>query len=253
MDLSGETVLVTGAASGIGREVARRCLAAGARVAAIDLDEAGLARLARDSDVAALATYQCDVTDGAAAQRTVADIVERWSRLDSVVTCAGTSIGKRLADTAEDEWDRVFAVNAKGTYLWFKAAIPAMLERGGGSLVAIASMLGLIGGRNNAAYIASKGAVLSMVKSVALDYAEAGIRANAILPSATDTPMFRRFCERTPDPAATFERASKRQPLGRIAKPEEIAAAALFLASSEASFITGTALPVDGGSALGSS
>jgi 2-keto-3-deoxy-L-fuconate dehydrogenase len=163
------------------------------------------------------------------------------------VCAAGISVGKALADTSEEDWDRVFAVNARGTFLWFKAVLPGMLERGGGSLIAIASQLAVAGPRSNCAYAASKGAVVSLVKSVALDYADRGIRANALLPGATETPLLERAFARSGDPQTARETLRKRHPAGRFGRPEEIAAAALFLASDGSSFVTGAALPVDGG------
>jgi NAD(P)-dependent dehydrogenase (short-subunit alcohol dehydrogenase family) len=247
MRLAGKVALVTGAGAGIGRAIALAFLDAGARVVALDLDASALERLAGGTRGRALETVVADAGDASAADRTVGGLVARHARVDAVVTCAAVSIGKRLADTGVEEWERVFAVNVTGTFLWFRAAIPAMAARGGGALVAIASQLAVAGGRDTAAYVASKGAVISMVKSIAVDYADQGIRANAILPGATETALLERAFARAPDPAAARERSRARHPMGRFARPEEIAAAAVYLASDEAAFVTGIALPVDGG------
>jgi NAD(P)-dependent dehydrogenase (short-subunit alcohol dehydrogenase family) len=229
MYLSGKTAIVTGGASGIGAAIAERFLAEGAEVLAVDLNPIKPRR--------GLQTLVADVSRP----------VSKLPKADILVCAAGISVGKTLADTSEEDWDHVFAVNAKGTFLWFKAVLPGMLERGAGSLIAIASQLAVAGPRSNCSYAASKGAVVSLVKSVALDYADRGIRANALLPGATETPLLERAFARRGDPQVARETLRKRHPAGRFGRPEEIAAAALFLASDESSFVTGAALPVDGG------
>jgi len=229
MSLAGKTAVVTGGASGIGAAIVERFLAEGAKVLAVDLSP---------------------IKPRAGLETLVADVSRPAPKLppaDVLVCAAGISVGRALADTSEEDWDRVFAVNAKGTFLWFKAVLPGMLERGRGSLIAIASQLAVAGPRSNCSYAASKGAVVSLVKSVALDYADKGIRANALLPGATETPLLERAFARRADPNAARETLRQRHPAGRFGRPEEIAAAALFLASDESSFVTGAALPVDGG------
>lgn len=241
MRLAGKVALVTGAASGIGAGIARTFEREGAQVALVDCDGAGLRAVA--AEMKAPLMFEGDVADGAFAAATVAAL----KRVDVVVTAAGMSVGKKLADTTEEEWDRVFAVNAKGTFLWLRAALPKMIAGGGGSIVTVASQIALSGGRGSASYGASKGAVISLTRSVALDYAADGIRANAIAPGAVDTPFLHRSFVRQPDPEAARQRSLDRHPMGRFGTVEEVAKAALFLASDESSFTTGSVLMVEGG------
>ena len=241
MRLENKTALVTGAASGIGAEVARTFDREGAQVALVDRDGAGLRAVA--AEMKAPLVFEGDVADEAFAAATVASL----TRLDVVLTAAGLLIGKKLADTTEEEWDRVFAVNAKGTFLWLRAALPKMIAGGGGSIITIASQIALSGGRGSASYGASKGAVISLTRSVALDYAADRVRANAIAPGAIDTPFLHRSFARQPDPEAARQRSLDRHPIGRFGTVEEVARAALFLASEEFSFTTGSVLMVEGG------
>jgi len=241
MRLANKTALVTGAASGIGAEVARSFEREGARVALVDRDGAGLREVA--AAMKAPLVFEGDVADSAFVQSTVAAL----PKLDIVLTAAGMSIGKKLADTSEEEWDRVFAVNAKGTFLWVRAALPKMIAGGGGSIVTVASQVALSGGRGSASYAASKGAVIALTRSVALDYAADRIRANVIAPGAIETPFLHRSFTRQPDPEAARQRSLDRHPLGRFGTVEEVARAALFLASDESSFTTGSVLMVEGG------
>lgn len=241
MKLAGKTALITGAASGIGAGVARLFAQEGAKVALVDRDRAGLESIAAGLKDAAI--FEGDVADAAFVAATVAAL----PRVDIVLTAAGMSVGKKLGDTTEEEWDRVFAVNAKGTFLWLRAVLPGMVSGGGGSIITVASQIALSGGRGSASYGASKGAVLSMTRSVALDYAADKVRANAIVPGAIDTPFLHRSFARQPDPDAARQRSLDRHPMGRFGTVEEIAKAALFLASDDSSFTTGSVLMVEGG------
>lgn len=240
MKLKDKVAIVTGAASGIGAEVARVFAREGAKVALVDRD----AIAARPAGSLA---FQGDVSDATFTAATVAEIVKAWGRIDVVLTAAGMSVGKKLADTTEEEWDRVFAVNAKGTFLWLRATLAPMIASGGGSMITVASQIPLSGGRNTASYASSKGAVIALTKSVALDYAADKVRVNALAPGAIDTPFLHRSFARAADSAAARQSSIDRHPMGRFGTVEEVAKAALFLASDDSSFTTGSVLMVEGG------
>jgi NAD(P)-dependent dehydrogenase (short-subunit alcohol dehydrogenase family) len=240
MKLKDKVAIVTGAASGIGAEVARVFAREGAKVALVDRDRVA-------APPAGALVFQGDVSDAAFTAATVAAVVKAWGRIDVVLTAAGMSVGKKLADTTEEEWDRVFAVNAKGTFLWLRATLAPMIAGGGGSMITVASQIPLSGGRNTASYAASKGAVIALTKSVALDYAADKVRVNALAPGAIDTPFLHRSFTRAADPAAARQSSIDRHPMGRFGTVEEVAKAALFLASDDSSFTTGSVLMVEGG------
>ena len=249
MKLADRTAVVTCAASGIGRAVAELFAAEGARVAAVDSDGQSLGALveAVASAGGACRGLECDVSDFAAADAAVASLAEDWGAPTVLVTCAAISLGGPATATSAADWARVFAVNVTGTFAWVRAVLPAMERAGGGAIVTLASQLALAGGRGNAAYVASKGAVIALTRSLALDYAERGIRANALVPGAIETPMLERSFARQEDPQGARERSRARHPLGRFGSPREVALGALYLASDDAAFTTGALLPVDGG------
>lgn len=245
--LCGKVAIVTGAASGIGEAIALAFDREGAALVLVDRDVDLLASVTKRLGKAPVVCV-ADVTDAAVMRSIVTDTVLRFGRLTTVVTAAGISYGKRLTDSEDVEWEQTFAVNVIGAAKLLKPAIQHMIESGGGSIITLASQLAVAGGRNNCAYVASKGAVISLTKSIAIDFAGDGIRANAILPGATETPMLQRAFARRGADAETARAASQaRHAMHRFGKPDEIAAAAVFLASDASSFVTGVALPVDGG------
>lgn len=228
--------LITGAAGGIGQAVADRLLDEGAVVVGADLDPPkGDERLA--AAVGGDATVEDD------AMRMVAEAEAAMGGLDALVACAGIHWTGPTHEMPQADFERLLAVNVTGTFLAIKAVLPGMLARGGGRIVTIGSTASLVGAPGLTAYAASKGAVLQITRSVAAEYAAAGIRANCLCPGATDTPLLRRLMRDRADPEA-FARA---HPIGRFAEPREIAGAAAYLLSDDASFVIGSALVADGG------
>jgi NAD(P)-dependent dehydrogenase (short-subunit alcohol dehydrogenase family) len=243
--LAGKVAVVTGGGSGIGRAVALLFAREGAQVAVIDRDVTGeaVSREIAEEGGTALAI----MSDVAQAEADAARVVAAWGRIDVLVTAAGISVGGTVTTTDPVAWDEVFRINVGGTWQWARAVIPGMAARGAGAIVTMASQLAVAGGRGNSAYIASKGAVLSLTRTMAVDYAADGIRVNAVLPGATETPLLARSFARRPDPAAAREASRVRHAMGRFGRPEEVAEAVLYLASDAAGFVTGVSLPVDGG------
>ncbi len=234
--LDGTVAVVTGAASGIGEACARRLADEGATVATVD--------------VATGVDHVLDVRDERAVRDAFAAVVADHGRLDSVVHAAGVAGGGPVHLLEEDEWDRVVDVNLKGTWLVDKYAAHHMLAGGAGSIVNIASIEGLEGTEGGSAYNASKGGVVMLTKSMAIDYGRRGIRVNCICPGGIDTPLLRAVVDG--DGLGRYkERMRDEHLLGRFGRPEEIASAAAFLASEDASFVTGHALVVDGGFTAG--
>ncbi len=250
--LAGKVALITGGNSGIGEATARRFVAAGAHVAiaARDLDRS--AQLVNDvngSGPQALA-YRCDVTEPAHCEATVNAVVADFGQLDVLVNNAGVIYrDKTVTETTVEEWDLTFSVNARGSFLMSKFAIPMMSR--GGSIVNNASYFGLVGGRGVAAYAASKGALVLLTKAMALDHAADGIRVNCVCAGSVDTPMLRAEMADMGGEAAVKRGFEEKHPLGRIATADEVAAAIEYLASPDAAFVTGTALSVDGGLTAG--
>lgn len=239
-------LIVSGGASGIGLAVARMAVARGARVALLDRDTAALAEAVRLLGEAALA-LECDVSD-APAVRTAVDRAAQWlGGVDALVNSAGIDALKSLEATSDEEWARVLAVNLTGPMLVCRAALSHLRAAGGGSIVNIASGAGLRPLPNRTAYCASKAAVIMFGKSLAIETAADGIRVNAVCPGAIDTPLFRTSYENADDPERALAEIRERYALGRIAAPEEVAEAVLYLSGPGASYITGTALAVDGG------
>jgi NAD(P)-dependent dehydrogenase (short-subunit alcohol dehydrogenase family) len=232
--VAGRTVLVTGAGSGIGAAVARRVAAAGAYTILADLSLSAVEELAGELGTTARA-LQLDV-------RAEEQVAPAMADLDVLVNVAGVGSTTNAPETPLEIWEDVFAVNARGTFLCCKHAIPGMAARGGGSIVNVASVAALVGLRNRAAYCASKGAVVALTRALAVDHVGDGIRVNAVCPGTVDSPWVQRLVE---DSGESLDALRARQPLGRLGTPDEVAEAVEYLVSAE--FATGTVLVLDGG------
>ncbi len=249
--LEGKIAQVTGAARGIGAASARRFVAEGARVLLTDADADAVRQAASalsPSGADAIATA-LDVTSEAAWERAVGTVRGAFGRLDVLVNSAGITLVKTIEETTLEEWRRVLDVNLTGTFLGTKAAIAAMKETGGGSIVNLSSVEGLVGNPHLPAYTASKAGVRLLSKSAALQCARAGyrIRVNSVHPGYIATPMTTDAISLAPNPSALEDRITRAHPLGRLGTADEVASGIVFLASDEASFITGTELVIDGG------
>lgn len=242
------TAVVTGGAMGIGAATARALAEDGIRVAIWDRDgaaaEATAAALRADGGEAYAA--RIDVRDSAAVQRGVAEVLERWGRLEILVNNAGIARTGSLLESSEELWDETIAINLKAVWICSKYAVPAMRAGGGGSIVNLGSTASLVGFPNLSAYCASKGGVAQLTRALAVELAP-DIRVNCVCPGHTETPMGNGFVAAQADPEVFFAEFVKTHPLGRQAKPEEIAAAIRFLVSPGAAFMTGAVIPVDAG------
>ncbi|MGH0032309.1 MAG: SDR family NAD(P)-dependent oxidoreductase [Myxococcota bacterium] len=248
--LEGRVAIVTGAASGIGLESALRFAREGAVVVGMDLEES--ADWKRVADTAPTAAFHAvDVRDEAGQAEVARATVQDHGRIDVLVTAAGVAGGGPVHLLDVDAWQHVQDVNLKGTFLSAKAVLPRMLEQKSGSIVTIASVEGLEGGEGGSTYNASKGGVILLTKNLAMDYGRMGIRANAICPGFIETPMFQSVMGSATLPPEIREGIRRQHELGRFGKPEEVAGAVLFLASDDASFVSGVALAVDGGFTAG--
>jgi NAD(P)-dependent dehydrogenase (short-subunit alcohol dehydrogenase family) len=253
--LTGKVALITGGASGIGRATAQLFAWHGARVLIADLNRAaGEQVLAEINSAGGSALFEAaDVTQDSACQHLVERTVREFGAIHILFNNAGIIRRASVMEVTEDDWDRVMAVNVKSMFLMSKYAIPQMESAGGGSIINMASGWGLAGGARAAVYCASKGAVVLLTKAMAIDHGEQNIRVNCLCPGDTDTKMLRNEAQQLGQPADRFLAESARRPLKRVGRPEEIAQAALYLASDASSFVTGTALVVDGGGLAGSS
>jgi NAD(P)-dependent dehydrogenase (short-subunit alcohol dehydrogenase family) len=242
--LAGKTSIVTGAGGGIGRAICLTFAAAGAKVACLDIDLAAAEKTAAACASEALA-LRCNVSSEAETKGAVATTVSRFAAVHILVNAAASDDRNgTILEISADEWSRVFAVNVTGAFLMSRAVLPTMIAAGGGSIIHIASQLGRVAAPARAAYCTSKGAIIQLAKAMAVDHAGHNIRVNALSPGAIET---RRLISRYGDMATARRIAGPKHLLNRLGEPEEVAQAALFLASDAASFMTGADLLVDGG------
>ncbi|MGG4144045.1 SDR family oxidoreductase [Paenibacillus algorifonticola] len=258
MRFNEKVVLVTGAGSGIGEACAAMFAAEGACVVIADLNASEAHRVADGllqkheflKGLPKILALQADVSQEESATSLMAATLQAFGRLDVLINSAAIICPKPIEDIDEQAFDRLYAVNVKGVFLMIKHAIPH-LHSTKGNIVNLASLNGLVGQRNNAVYAASKGAVIAMTKSLALDFAPSGVRINCVCPAGVMTPLLEEWVQQQADPGAAKRTLDEMHPLGRPASSAEIAQAVLYLASGQASFITGVALPVEGGASLG--
>ena len=245
--IAGRTCLVTGAASGIGLATVLRLIGAGCRTAALDRDKEGLSRLVAQAGESACVPVVADLADEEGTRRAVREAIERLGGLDIVVNNAGIGFRGDVLETTLDQWDLTFAINVRAPLVVCQEVLPQMLERGSGVIVNVASVGGIIGIPSRAAYGASKAALISLTRSLTVDYAGRGIRANCVAPGTIETPWVDRIVAGADQPEALRQQMADRQIIGRLGAAEEIADAILFLASARASFFHGSAVVVDGG------
>ncbi len=247
--LEGKRALITGGASGIGKATALLFAKEGAAVSVADRDTAlGQETVQEIEGQKGQALFVAtDVTRAQDCKRAVQQTVARFGGLDVLLNNAGIIIRRSVVELDEADWDRVMDVNAKSVFLMSKFAIPAMRSAGGGTIINMSSAWGLVGGAKAAAYCASKGAVVLLTKAMAVDCGPDGIRVNCLCPGDTDTPLLRDEARQLGASESSFLADAARRPLGRVGSPQDIARAALFLASDASSYITGTVLVVDGG------
>lgn len=247
--LAGKKALVTGAGSGIGEAMVTLFATEGAKVAVVDWDLAAAERVAatiRGAGGEAIA-LRADVSQGGDAEHMIAQTVERLGGLDVLCNNAGIGVAAVCHETSEEDWDRTMAIDLKGVFLGSKYAIPHFLSQGSGVICNTSSVAGQVGVNNRAAYCAAKAGVLGLTKSIAIDYAERGIRCNALLPGTVESPWIGKILAQQADPEAQRRLMQARQPIGRMGRPDEIARAALYLCSDDSSFVTGSGLVIDGG------
>ncbi len=251
MRLKGKSVVITGGASGIGRATAERFAAEGASVVLGDIADGSsvVAEITREGGEAVF--VPTDVRDLGQVEALVGEALRRYGGLDVIFNNAGVGLPKPILEVTEAEFDRLFAVNVKGVFNGCRAALPHMIARRSGSIINMSSNGGLVGRASDPVYSASKHAVLGLTKSLAVTYAQLGIRVNALCPGPIDTPMFWNGATDEAERLARLPAALATCPAARYASAAEVASAALFLASDESAFITGAGLPIDGGKAAG--
>ncbi len=244
-----KVVIITGAANGIGRATAGVFAAEGAQVIMVDVDLALAEKGAREIEAGGgkAFAFECDVSRGAFVKAMVEKVVGQFGRIDVLHANAAVQVTRPACEVSEEEWDRMHGVNLKGVFLCCKYVIPVMQQHKKGAIIITSSGHAFATYANCSAYAATKGGELAYSRAVALDYAREGIRVNCVVPGATDTRLVRSYVEESKNPEETRKQLLESIPLGRLAKPEEIGQAVLFLASDYAAYITGTSLTVDGG------
>jgi 2-keto-3-deoxy-L-fuconate dehydrogenase len=252
-DLTGKAALVTGAGSGIGAAISATFAAAGARVIVTDRDEASAAATARRiaAQGASAHALALDVTDEVICDRRAREVLALTGALDVLVNNAGVGHVGTLLQTTGADLDRLYAVNVRGVFNVTRAFLPSMLERRAGVIINIGSIGGVVGIRDRLAYCTSKFAVVGLTKSMALDHAMDGIRVNCICPGRVETPWVAQRLKEYPDPEQARREMTATQAVGRMGRPDEVAAAALYLASDESAFVTGSTFMIDGGWSAG--
>lgn len=245
--LAGKVALVTGAGGGIGQGIARRFAAEGAKVGVLDVHAAGVQQTMDQLHDENAIPLVCDLRDPDQVRDAVAQLRTAFGPINVVVNNAAVMPAGRLHETALDDWDRVFDVNVRGAYLVCREVIPDMIANGGGSIIHMASITGVLGLPGIAAYSATKGALIALTQAMSTDYAPLGIRVNAVSPGTIDSPMLHDFLAQQRDPAARRAEFDAMHPIGRVGTIDEVANVFVFLASDEASFVTGANYRVDGG------
>lgn len=249
MKLAQRVAVITGAGSGIGQAMARRFAGEGARILAGDVNGAAAEETSKmvAGEGGACKPFTVDVTQPEQVRAMIEQAIAEYGRIDILCNNAGIGSTTSVIDCEPEEWDRVMTVNVKSVYLGCKYGVPHMLEQGGGVIINTASVAGMVGIAKRASYCASKGAVIALTRQVAIEYVGQGIRVNCLCPGTVDSPWVERLLQQADDRVAARQALEKRQPMGRLGTPEEVAAAALYLASDDAAFITGTGLVLDGG------
>ena len=247
--LSGKTAFLTGAGTGIGRACALAFAHEGARIAIVGRQVGPLHEVAQEVGKASgqVLPISCDVTDVESVERALGKADRHFGRLNVIVNNAGAVTVATVEQTSDAEWQNILAVNLTGTFNVSRASLPLLRNSGGGSIINIGSVLGLVARRERAAYCAAKAGVTGLTKAMALDHAHEKIRVNCICPAIVETELAKRSISNAPDPEAEKEERARQIPLGRIGSPEDVANLAVYLASDESDWLTGAAIPLDGG------